>query len=69
MAKPISHEAALRIIRTWADYQARTGYETLIPADVLRLCDEALSVVRKSRTTNRESRTVAETEQWKRENL
>ena len=41
-------ESALRVIRTWAKYQQDTGALTLVPSQVMKLCDDALSLCDKN---------------------
>ena len=48
--------AALRVIRTWAKYQLETGHITMLPGEILALCDDAIDAI----DANKEARgTVA----------
>ena len=46
MSAPVTMQTALQIIRTWAAFERdHPEIDVLVPAHVLKLCDEALGIV------------------------
>ena len=46
MTAPVTQQVALQIIRTWAAFERdHPEIDVLVPAHVLKLCDEALGIV------------------------
>ena len=52
MSAPVTPQVALQVIRTWAAFERdHPEMDVLVPAHVLKLCDEALGIVPTPSTT------------------
>lgn len=49
---PVTQQVALQIIRTWAAFERdHPEMDVLVPAHILKLCDEALGIAHTPNTT------------------